>query len=98
MKVQNIDSLTDNLGNPRVDTSKVANINTVIFIVPIVLEIMFVNAQNLVFTLSFTSPVVLFVLFEWTPSRRNEVGILLGILPYVREQNKHSYFPRPDQF
>ena len=36
-----------------------------------------------------------FVLFVWTPSRRKEVGIPLGILPHVWEQNKHSYFPWP---
>ena len=29
-------------------------------------------------------------LFVWMPSRRKEVGIPLGILPHVREQNKHS--------
>ena len=36
-------------------------------------------------------------LFEWTPSQRKEVGIPLGILPHVQEQNKCSYFPRPGQ-
>ena len=38
-----------------------------------------------------------FILFKWTLSQRKEVGILLGILPHVREQNKRSYFPRPGQ-
>ena len=37
--------------------------------------------------------VSLFVLFEWMPSRRKEVGIPIGILPHVREQDKRSYFP-----
>ena len=36
-------------------------------------------------------------LFEWTPFQRKEIGIPLGILPHVREQNKCSYFPRPGQ-
>ena len=36
-------------------------------------------------------------LFEWMPSQRKEVGIPLGILPHIREQNKRSYFPRPGQ-
>ena len=27
---------------------------------------------------------VLFVLFDWTPSKRKEMGIPLGILPHVR--------------
>ena len=40
---------------------------------------------------------VFFVLFEWTPSQRKEMGIPIGILPHVREQNKRSYFPRPGQ-
>ena len=39
----------------------------------------------------------LFGWFEWTPSRRKVVGIPLGIWPHVREQNKHSYFPKPGQ-
>ena len=29
-----------------------------------------------------------FVFFEWMPSQRKEVGIPLGILPHVQEQNK----------
>ena len=33
-------------------------------------------------------------LFEWRPSQRMEVGIPLGILPQVQEQNKRSYFSR----
>ena len=32
-------------------------------------------------------------LFEWTLSGRKEVGIPLGILPHVWEQNKRTYFP-----
>ena len=44
-----------------------------------------------------TCVLFVFVLFEWTPSQRKEVGIPLGILPHVREQNKRSYFPRPGQ-
>ena len=36
-------------------------------------------------------------LFEWTPSQRKEVGIHIGILHQVRDQNKHSYFSRPGQ-
>ena len=39
--------------------------------------------------------VSLFVLFEWALSQRKEVGIPLGILPHVQEQNKRSYFPKP---
>ena len=35
---------------------------------------------------------VLFVLFEWTSSKRKEVGIPLWILPHIQEQNKRSYF------
>ena len=31
----------------------------------------------------------LFVSFEWTPSRRKEVGISLGILPHVRDSNTY---------
>ena len=46
---------------------------------------------------SFLKPILLFVLFEWTPSRRKEVGIQLGILPHVREQNNRTYFPRLGQ-
>ena len=46
---------------------------------------------------SFLKPILLFVLFEWTPSRRKEVGIPLGILPHLQEQNKRPYFPRPSQ-
>ena len=38
--------------------------------------------------------IVCFVLFEWTPSQRKEVGIPLRILPHLQEQNKRSYFPR----
>ena len=33
-----------------------------------------------------------YVLFELTPSQRKEVGIPLGILPHVQEQNKRSWF------
>ena len=33
-----------------------------------------------------------FVLFEWTPSRRKEVAIPLGILPHDPQQNKCPYF------
>merc|ERR1712170_143285 len=29
------------------------------------------------------------------PSQRKKIGILLGILPHVREQNKRSNYPRP---
>ena len=29
-----------------------------------------------------------FILFKWTLSQRKEVGILLGILPNIQEQNK----------
>ena len=49
--------------------------------------------------LNLTSPlfVCFFVLFEWTPSQRKEVGIPSEILLHVQEQNKHSYFPRPGQ-
>jgi len=39
----------------------------------------------------------LHVLFQLTYFRRKEVGIPLGILPHVQEQNKHSYFPRLGQ-
>ena len=38
---------------------------------------------------------VLFVcLFEWKPFQRKELGIPLGILPHVQEQNKRSYLAR----
>ena len=40
---------------------------------------------------------VLFVLLECMPSRGKEMGFSLRILPHVQEQNKGSYFPRPDQ-
>ena len=38
-----------------------------------------------------------FVLQEWTPFQRKELGIPLGILLQVWEQNKLSYFPRLSQ-
>ena len=38
-----------------------------------------------------------FVLFEWTLPQRKDVGVPLAILPHVREQNIHAYFPRPGQ-
>ena len=38
-----------------------------------------------------------FVLSEWKASRRKEVGIPLGILRHIWEQNKRCYFPRPGQ-
>ena len=46
---------------------------------------------------NFRLQLLLFVLFEWPPSQRKEVGIPIGILPQVWEQNKHSYFPRQGQ-
>ena len=38
-----------------------------------------------------------FVCFVSMDAFPKEVGIPLGILPHVREQNKHSYFHRPGQ-
>ena len=41
-RFKNIDSLTDTLGYPKAETSKVANIKAVMFIVSIMLEITYV--------------------------------------------------------
>ena len=38
-----------------------------------------------------------FVVFFWMDAFLKGVGIPLGILPNIREQNKRSYFPRPGQ-
>ena len=54
--------------------------------------------QDLVLQNIMIQPSTHFVcLFDWTPSKRKEVGIPLGILPHIQEQNKRPYFPRLSQ-